>query len=447
MSRQLFALGLAALVAACQAAAPAPAPQPSATAGAAATPPPKAVLARARHSRRVARPIPDPAPGRELKVASYWKLAPAEPFEVVDALVTHRPGAGGAAIEVAARVVLPSRLGAAKALRLLELDEADDEAEGKEIEEAAEAGEVDGDGEEVEGDEPLDDEPLDDATLAADEDLDGDGVPEFEIAYVYFEDDDLPDEPGEDADELAAALPDEDDFLPTFDAAADDVPDDLPDYVFDADGDDLLEADETRPYVEPLTQAQKARVMAPGHDVELVFEDRPMMGDLPDLCTVIDETAGDRLAIELDQDQNRLTLRNEAGTLTFALEPDDTMRVGDRPAKDAAEAARLMAAEPVVKATSTHVLAMLFVRRARAPLPETRGKYPCNTDDRRFSGDQSNRSLDGTAGNSYRLLGVPAPTAFYDPVGDMLRLLIQGRVGRATVQALEAMAQDAGSRR
>lgn len=168
------------------------------------------------------------------------------------------------------------------------------------------------------------------------------------------------------------------------------------------------------------------------------------MGDAADRCLIEDQTSGNQLVVEFNQMHDQLTLHNHAGTLTFRLNPDDTMLVNGQVASNARAAARLMAADKVVKATSTHMLAVIFARRARSPLPATRGKYPCNTDDTRFSGDQSNRSLDGTAGNGYRLIaGVPTQVAFQDPVADMLRVLIQGRLGATTIQSLERLAKPA----
>lgn len=466
MKRQALVFGMAVLVAACQAAqvpvgssAPGaqaaspdtarPVGSPAAAVGGAA---PQVTLPRARNANRVARPIADPAPGAKRQVASYWTMTPAEPFEVVDTLITSKAAEGaGTTVDMSARVVLPSGKAVAKAYRLAsaELDEADDAGDEADLvvddgsDAASEADQVRTKAA-APGKADLSPDEADVILDMDDEDVDGDGDADFELVHASFTDADVPEADAEDAAELADAEVDGDDFLPTFDPETDDVPDDLPDYVVDADGDDLFEADEARPYVDPFTKELKARVMAKGHEISLTFEDEPMMADTPDRCVLTDKSDGERLEIEMDQEGNRLTLRNGAGTLRFGLNPDDTMNVGERRAKDAAEAARLMAAEPVVKATGTHMLALLFTRRARAPLPATRGKYPCNTDDTRFAADSNNRAMDRGGNDPYVVLGVPEaakPRAFYDPVGDMLRLLIQGRVGLETVRALEAMAK------
>ncbi|HEY9856199.1 MAG TPA: hypothetical protein V6D05_10700, partial [Stenomitos sp.] len=346
---------------------------------------------RVLNSGRVARPIDDPARGSTKKIASYWTLEPAEPFEIVDAVITNNTTDPGAKelMDMTVRVMLPSQQGVSQAYRLFRM---------------------------VQG---------------------GTETPLPELG-------ELPTDVADDAADLADDVADPDEAAPTIDPAADDDPDDEPDYLVDADDDDLWEAGEGTPYVDPMPKEMKSKILAKGHQVNLHYEDFPVMGDAADRCLIEDQTSGNQLVVEFNQMHDQLTLHNHAGTLTFRLNPDDTMLVNGQVASNARAAARLMAADKVVKATSTHMLAVIFARRARSPLPATRGKYPCNTDDTRFSGDQSNRSLDGTAGNGYRLIaGVPTQVAFQDPVADMLRVLIQGRLGATTIQSLERLAKPA----
>ncbi|MBC7544645.1 MAG: hypothetical protein H7338_18135 [Candidatus Sericytochromatia bacterium] len=125
---------------------------------------------------------------------------------------------------------------------------------------------------------------------------------------------------------------------------------------------------------------QSAAVDGKPHDITMVEDDWPVMGDHDNQCTVTDMTMApmrvtaddpakdNRLVCTFDQEFQKYSVSSGGQTLKIVTNPDGTYRVDGKPAATVDAAAALIVANPVGQAASLQscgaILATLQARKA-----------------------------------------------------------------------------------
>lgn len=128
------------------------------------------------------------------------------------------------------------------------------------------------------------------------------------------------------------------------------------------------------PSFPPVSQA--AQDLSAPHQVSYDGDIPLVQSNTECLVAVTDQTSGAVLKLSFDQAYEHFSLSNQAGTLTFEINPDRTFLINGAGAADVAAALPLLEANPVIKSTSLFSMAFLVARLGR--LAPTLSRAPTN---------------------------------------------------------------------